>query len=594
MFQLDQLRMLGVASRSTLSNQNFVRSRTHPRISCITSPPSQVFRIRDNSRRCSSAPNNHQEPANSWPLMPAVDPANGYIQFQKTTYDEVLRASRSPNYPRKTTFRGARDPLMRGVLRANGLSCLDPSDPGFHLEWKGNNVFLSTCKSLTVNQRINHLPYGALLTRKDKLVEGLRRMKHMHGDGFDFIPRTFVLPKEMPEFTAYHQEFLEKLKLARESGEQTDRTTKNLDDPIYIFKPAYLSRGRGVHLITNPDDAQTLVEKDESGIYVASDYVQDPYLIEGKKFDLRLYVVVTNLFPLSIYMYTEGLARFTTDDYDISTEGISNRYTHLTNYSINKTNENFVKNTDAEDDDSGSKWSLTALLSYLKEERKVDTDQLMDNIKDLVVKTILSAEARIYRALGEVPFPETCFELFGFDVLLDSKLKPWLVEVNLSPSLAIETPLDFKIKQNMIVDLFNMVGVPGIDTPQTKQGSGRIRHEFSDDNVLSRFVHEQERRGGYDCLYPTKDSKKYAAYFEAPRRYNELVISWLNGKKKESLPDALEEDKGPIFIKVLDREKAKAKEDAKSEMMTQMYSLMDNHLQTVTSPSKRQRAKMEI
>jgi len=52
-----------------------------------------------------------------------------------------------------------------------------------------------------------------------------------------------------------------------------------------------------------------------------------------------------------------------------------------------------------------------------------------------------------------------CFELFGFDVLLDSDLKPWLLEINLSPSLACESPLDTDIKTKLISDTFNLVGI---------------------------------------------------------------------------------------------------------------------------------------
>ena len=52
-----------------------------------------------------------------------------------------------------------------------------------------------------------------------------------------------------------------------------------------------------------------------------------------------------------------------------------------------------------------------------------------------------------------------CFELLGFDVLIDSNLKPWLLEVNLSPSMNTDSPLDQRIKTNLLVDLFNLVGI---------------------------------------------------------------------------------------------------------------------------------------
>ena len=52
-----------------------------------------------------------------------------------------------------------------------------------------------------------------------------------------------------------------------------------------------------------------------------------------------------------------------------------------------------------------------------------------------------------------------CFELLGFDILVDQSYKPWLLEVNLSPSLSTDTQLDFKIKGGLIADLFTLVGL---------------------------------------------------------------------------------------------------------------------------------------
>ena len=59
-----------------------------------------------------------------------------------------------------------------------------------------------------------------------------------------------------------------------------------------------------------------------------------------------------------------------------------------------------------------------------------------------------------------------CFELYGFDILLDAKLKPWLLEVNISPSLSSSSPLDKKIKTMLICDTLNLVGVYPYDRKQ--------------------------------------------------------------------------------------------------------------------------------
>lgn len=58
-----------------------------------------------------------------------------------------------------------------------------------------------------------------------------------------------------------------------------------------------------------------------------------------------------------------------------------------------------------------------------------------------------------------MPHNNNCFELFGFDILIDDNLQCWLIEVNLSPSLGCESSLDQKIKSNLIADLFTLIGV---------------------------------------------------------------------------------------------------------------------------------------
>ena len=51
-----------------------------------------------------------------------------------------------------------------------------------------------------------------------------------------------------------------------------------------------------------------------------------------------------------------------------------------------------------------------------------------------------------------------CFEILGFDVLIDEKLKPWLIEINHAPSFATDTPLDFKMKKDVIADAIQLLG----------------------------------------------------------------------------------------------------------------------------------------
>lgn len=142
----------------------------------------------------------------------------------------------------------------------------------------------------------------------------------------------------------------------------------------FIFKPCASSQGKGI-FVTN-----TLEEVPPKMNFVVSEYISRPLLINGLKFDLRIYVAITSVNPLRIYIYDEGLARFATEKYE-NNKDHKNVFAHLTNYSINKKNlDRFIQpqstnnssNTgcgsfasEGAESELSSKWSLTQFKSYM-------------------------------------------------------------------------------------------------------------------------------------------------------------------------------------------------------------------------------------
>nr|XP_025725395.1 tubulin polyglutamylase TTLL5 isoform X9 [Callorhinus ursinus] len=304
------------------------------------------------------------------------------------------------------------------------------------------------------------------------------------------------------------------------------------------------------------------------------------------KFDVRLYVLVTSYDPLVIYLYEEGLARFATVRYDQGAKNIRNQFMHLTNYSVNKKSGDYVSCDDPEVEDYGNKWSMSAMLRYLKQEGR-DTTALMAHVEDLIIKTIISAELAIATACKTfVPHRSSCFELYGFDVLIDSTLKPWLLEVNLSPSLACDAPLDLKIKASMISDMFTVVGFVCQDPAQRastrpiyptfessrrnpfqkpqrsrplsasdtemknlvgsarekvpgKLGGSVLGLSMEEIKVLRRVKEENDRRGGFIRIFPTSETWEiYGSYLEHKTSMNYMLATRLfqdRGNPRRSL-----------------------------------------------------------
>jgi hypothetical protein len=103
-------------------------------------------------------------------------------------------------------------------------------------------------------------------------------------------------------------------------------------------------------------------------------------------------------------------------------------------------------------------------------------DLFWSRIYDVVIKSIISGENNILNSIKKTCIHKSnCFELFGYDVLIDSDLKPWLVEINLSPSLACESPLDLTIKSNLISDTLTLVGVRKFDRRFESQNKAKNR-----------------------------------------------------------------------------------------------------------------------
>lgn len=154
------------------------------------------------------------------------------------------------------------------------------------------------------------------------------------------------------------------------------------------MKPSASSCGKGIKVIGQKQEV-----KRKPG-YVVSQYVSNPHLIHGFKYDLRIYALVTCFDPLKVYLFKEGLVRFATQKYTNSQKATNTKFIHLTNYSINKKNEDYVKNTGAnggnnaaEDEENASKWNLAQLKQHF-DKIGINFNTIMYRIKDVIIKTL--------------------------------------------------------------------------------------------------------------------------------------------------------------------------------------------------------------
>ncbi|RVE53857.1 hypothetical protein evm_001519 [Chilo suppressalis] len=467
-------------------------------------------------------------------LSPALDSDDSeHLLVKEVDNVKVLDSYQMPARVLKIAYKlvNTETKLLHRLLQAHGLVEAGTEDKHFNLMWSGLHPKPDVLRALSPYQRVNHFPRSYELTRKDKLFKNIEKMQYFRGlKHFDFIPTTFLMPAEYKELCSTHY---------RTKGP-------------WIVKPAASSRGRGIYIVNTPEQ----IPKGEN--VVVAKYIDKPLLIGGHKCDLRLYVCVTSIDPLLVYLYEEGLVRFATVKYDKTNKNLWNPCMHLCNYSINKYHTDYIKCDDPNAGNIGHKWTLSALLRHLRKQGR-NTTALMAAIEDLVVKSILSS-AQTITAAARVFVPNffNCFELFGYDILVDDMLKPWLLEINLSPSLACESPLDARVKSALLADTLTLVGLPAVCASRDlaapphslKMRIGACRRVHSAENVfvrgknnsnsntngqstgngtgaglgtltgeelrLVRAVRAQyARRGGFVRIFPSQNSwQKYAQYLD--------------------------------------------------------------------------------
>ena len=317
---------------------------------------------------------------------------------------------------------------------------------------------------------------------KDSLYSNYLYMKNYFPELYNYMPETFVCPKDKKTI---------KKKFANYK--------LDLDD-IWIVKPTNLFSGKGVHIFKS-------LEEEKLDKYIISKYLRNPHLIKGKKYDLRLYVLVTGLNPLRIYLNREGLVRIATNEYSLEKDSVENYYIHLTNTAINKNSENYAypKNIN---DENANKWNLQTYRKFLKE-KNIDNDLLFSKIKDIIIKTIISGQSALVNIISKINITnKSMFNLFGFDILIDSNYNPILLEVNTRPFMYIYDVMDKQIKTNLFIDTLNIVGLIPFSHEKNYKAFDRsnpIKDTVMDD-VDYAICELTKPRGDFELIFPLKSN----------------------------------------------------------------------------------------
>lgn len=392
---------------------------------------------------------------------------------------------------RKYLLAGKRKPeqdlFFKQALDALGWKQGDEQD--WDTCWFTGMPDASEFKAVGPGRSINHIPGNNALTIKSRLFESVSRMRdrvseqfgsgHANVSRLDFLPRVYSMPRD------YH--------LLQQAA---------LDDPCrrWILKPKNASRGRGIRVVS--DIASVPMESS----WMVQQYLANPHIMRQRKYVLRLYVLVSSIDPLRVYLHRQGFAKLASAPYDVN--DADNPFSQLTNPDINALNGGVEVPVEFVD--------LERYRAWLREEGH-DDERLFAQIRDLVTLTVISAVGSMRRQSADCGADTRgCYELLGLDCLIDDQLKPWILECNLSPSLGVcaapdgGADIEERVKAEVVSDTVGLVGMDIARQPHSVDGdrAGQIRLQAGQ---------EQSRAGGFERLWPNGNPEHYLPYFALPR-----------------------------------------------------------------------------
>ena len=331
-------------------------------------------------------------------------------------------------------------------------------------------------------QFVNHLEYSNSLSNKLNLYYNLlRHCESKKINIFDYFPFSICLSlsqsnfisqiesfkkfcTELPSFTPKSEvKYVEKFNIlgSRRTGEtqtinipQTYNTGKNM----WIIKPINLNRGRCIQVL---NDTNTIVEyllkiqemnkiesQDNNHFkcehIILQKYLEKPLLYQGRKFDIRIWILIIGGQENFVYIFKQGHLKATCAEYDINS---SSPFIHLTNYSVQKHNADF------------SKREIGNEISYKDFQDELDKKKTGKNfLKDIYPKIVYIIRLAVGAAKSNINHLNriNCFEIFGCDFILDEKYKPYLLEININPGLEISSPLISKLVPRMVDDALKL------------------------------------------------------------------------------------------------------------------------------------------
>jgi hypothetical protein len=288
-----------------------------------------------------------------------------------------------------------------------------------------NELCFSVTPNVSINisrvKLYNKLPGNFELTcKKNLMINMTNYYKGQNIDPFSKIPLSFHLTVDSN--SSFFKSFQEIFEHCREK-----------QGKIWIVKPGeFTNRGNGIKIFDSVENIQRYTEShlDNSRSFIIQKYLERPFLFKSRKFDIRCYALFTSFNGnLQVFYFREGYLRTSGEEFVL--DDIQNRFIHLTNDAIQKNGEKYGKY------EKGNKLSYLEFQEYLNIEApgKSFFCSVLPKIKSLVKDSVFACFSKLN------PTKKLhCFEVIGYDFMVDDLFNVWLIEANTNPCLELSSP----------------------------------------------------------------------------------------------------------------------------------------------------------
>ncbi|XP_069803768.1 inactive polyglycylase TTLL10 isoform X2 [Dendropsophus ebraccatus] len=302
----------------------------------------------------------------------------------------------------------------------------DSKRDDYKLKWCEIKNSATYCAFREGEQLLYQIPNNKVLTTKIGLLNSLREYERVTQK----INKARVL--KMADF------FPETVRLdVREEAEAFFSIYE--DGQTWICKPTGLNQGRGIYLLKNQEQILTLrcqmlsIMEDSKKppskgpqARIVQRYIPNPLLLEGKKFDIRSYLLIASTVPYFVF-FRHGYVRLTCNNYDPKSDDLTG---HLTNQYMQKKNPLYNELKEE------TVWSMERFNSYVNEKfaesKSLPQDWVLNTftkrMQQIMIHCFLSVKSKLECRRG-------FFDLIGCDFLIDDDFKVWLLEMNCNPAL---------------------------------------------------------------------------------------------------------------------------------------------------------------